>query len=300
MAPRGALAGAIVSAMRLHHWPKNVLVFVPMFVTHDFNLGALSDGITAFVAFSLAASATYLINDLSDVEADRVHPEKRDRAIATGALPARVAIAAAAVLLVAAFGLAMLLPVSFMVALGVYAAAACAYTWRLKRMLGVDVVVLGCLYTLRVIAGDEATGSNAIGPDSSEWMIGFSIFFFLALAIVKRFTELSFLEEAGGVRAPRRAYRVEDLRVMIPLAAASAFSALTIFSRYIGSPDVLDTYQRPQFLWLAVPILSCWLLRLMLLANRLRIRDDPVIFALRDRMSQACGLATLGVLLLAW
>lgn len=297
---RVSLPGAIVSAMRLHHWPKNILVFVPMFVTHDFNVAALTDGSVAFLAFSLAASANYLINDIYDIEADRLHPEKCERPIVTGVLPVRIAIATAAVLIVAAFGLATRLPLSFMVALGVYVAMASVYTWRLKRMLGVDVVILGCLYTLRVIAGDEATGSNAIGPDSSEWMIGFSIFFFLALATIKRFTELSFLAEAGGVRAPRRAYKVEDLRVMIPLATASAFSALTIFSRYIGSPDVLDTYHKPQFLWLVMPILSCWLLRLMLLANRLKVRADPVIFALRDRMSQVCGLATLGVLFLAW
>lgn len=286
--------------MRLHHWSKNTLVFVPLLIIHDFTTENVADACIAFLAFSLAASGTYVLNDLHDADADRLHPEKRNRPFASGALSRRTAYLLSPLLLLLAFGLALLLPIGFAVTLAAYVVAATAYTWIVKRMLGLDIVVLGCLYALRVVAGDEATGTDAIGADSSEWMLGFSIFFFLSLAIVKRYTELSFLVKAGKDRAPNRAYRVEDLRILIPLAAASAFNAVTIFARYIGSDDLLDTYSQPQILWLVVPILIYWLIRLMLLANRLKIQDDPVVFALRDPKSLLCGCVTALLLVWAW
>ncbi|WP_182911889.1 UbiA family prenyltransferase [Sphingomonas cavernae] len=289
------LARDALMLMRVHHWQKNILVFVPMLVSREFGMASLGASITAFLAFSLAASSAYVLNDLIDAEADRLHQFKRERPIARGAISRAVAIGLILGLAVAAFAVAALLPIEFVVVLGVYYCATCLYSVIVKRMLGLDVVVLALLYTLRVIAGDEA-----IGSDSSEWIIAFSLFFFLALALVKRFTELSYLLDAGGTRAPSRAYRVEDLRVMVPLAAASGFSAITIFTRFIGSEDVLLTYSHPERLWYIAPVLIYWLIRLMLLANRLKVRDDPVVYATGDLKSLLCGGAVAGILVWAW
>lgn len=284
-----------IALMRPHHWQKNILVFVPMLVGHDFSFGSLEASLAAFFAFSFAASSAYVFNDLIDVDADRLHQFKRDRPLARGTIGRAAAGALIVGLAAAAFGVAMLLPPEFLIVLGVYYCATCLYSVLVKRMLGLDVVFLALFYTLRVIAGDEA-----IGSDSSEWMIAFSLFFFLALALVKRFTELSYLLDAGGTRAPSRAYRVEDLRVMVPLAAASGFSAITIFVRFIGSDDVMQTYSHPERLWYIAPILIYWLIRLMLLANRLRVKEDPVVYATGDLKSLLCGAMVAGILVWAW
>lgn len=199
------------------------------------------------------------------------------------------------VLLVAALSIASFLPLEFLAMLAIYYCATTLYTLVIKKMLGLDVVVLALLYALRVIAGDAA-----IGSDSSEWLIAFSLFFSLALALIKRFTELSYLMESGARRVPSRAYKVEDLQVMVPLAAAAGFSAITIFVRFIGSDEVTFNFSRPERLWYIAPVLIYWMIRLMLLANRLRIQDDPVLFATSDSKSLLCGLLIFLLLLWAW
>ncbi|WP_374387959.1 UbiA family prenyltransferase [Sandaracinobacter sp.] len=278
--------------LRLHQWSKNLLLFAPMVVGHQFTEEALLASTLGFFAFCLASSAGYVVNDLVDVAADRTHPARRNRPLASGRLSVQLAWALIPLLTAGAIAIGVLfLPQSFLVALGAYLLGTISYSLYFKRRLAVDVVVLCLLYTLRVLAGNEA-----IGADPTEWLVGFSMFLFLALALIKRHSELMAL----GTGAPNRAYRTEDLRILLPLAGAAALASVTIFARYIGETEVLAVYSKPVVLWFVAPILLYWLLRLLLLANRGDLHEDPVVFATTDPKSLLCGALIAVILLMAW
>ena len=287
-----------LAAMRIPQWSKNLLVFLPAFVSHSFDRETLINSVLAFVAFSLAASATYVINDLNDRVSDRNHDQKRHRVFADNQLEPSTGYAMIAALMAMSGFVAMQLPWQFGVVLLIYIAGSIAYTLMFKRMLGFDVVVIACLYVLRIIAGDEAIGAQFEGIDSSNWILAFSCVFFLSLAMVKRCSELSSMK--ADTRMPGRAYRAEDYPVMIAFAAGSAMASIVILMRYIDSNSVAENFSRPETLWLVVPILVYWQVRMVLLANRGKIVDDPVVFTLKDSKSQICTLASAAVTLAAW
>nr|WP_247718110.1 UbiA family prenyltransferase [Qipengyuania proteolytica] len=286
--------------MRLYQWPKNTLVFVPLLVSHAFTLEDFLDALVAFFSFSLLASATYLFNDLRDIRSDRMHRIKSQRPIASGALSERAAMSCAIALLLFASALTLLLPHGFAVVLAIYLVTTLGYTLLFKRMLGLDIVVIACLYTLRVVAGDEAIGADLAGLDSSDWILGFSCLLFLALALIKRCSELFTSLLDGHEQLPGRAYREEDIPILLALATGASMCSIAIFVRFIGSSDVTDNFSDPRLLWLMVPILVYWLMRLLLLANRKMIVDDPVLFTLRDAHSRWCGVGMTLVTLAAW
>lgn len=286
-----ALWVKIALAIRLPQWSKNVLVFVPVFVTLSFDRQTIADAFIAFMAFCCTASATYVFNDLTDREADRDHPHKKNRMFASNQLSPSAGYILMGFLAVCAILFASRLPWEFGVALSLYVAASLAYTLVLKRMLGIDVVAIACLYVLRVVAGDEAIGAQLDGIDSSNWILAFSCLFFLSLAIVKRCSDLRHLRADPDGRMPGRAYRTEDYPVLIAFATASAMASIVILMRYIDSKTVTESYTQPDTLWLIVPILVFWLLRMILLANRGKISEDPVFFTVKDAKSQLCVLA---------
>lgn len=282
--------------LRVQQWPKNLLLFVPMVVGHQFTEHALGMSAIAFISFCLASSAGYLANDLIDLASDRTHPLRMDRPLASGQFLPGLALALIPVLAGSAVLLGYLfLPPSFLIALAVYLAGTLSYSLYFKRRLAIDVVVLCLLYTIRVLAGNEA-----IDSDPSEWIVGFSMFIFLSLALIKRHTELSVLGSAADAKLPSRAYRTEDLRILLPLAGAAALASVTIFARYIGETEVLALYSKPYILWFVAPVLLYWLLRLLLLANRGDLHEDPVLFATTDSKSLLCAAMICVVLLLAW
>ena len=270
-------------ALRPHQWIKNVLVCVPLAAAHEANMTHWAAAGCLFAAFCALASGTYLINDILDLPHDRRHPSKRHRPIAAGKVPllpiAVVAAASMAGGLAAAFWLSA---AAGQICL-LYLAGTFAYSLWIKRRIFVDVVVLAMLYTARILAG-SAMASITLSP----WFLGFFLFFFLFLAIVKRLAELCALREAGHAETDGRAYRVDDCPVMAALGATSGFAALVVFSLYISSSRVNELYGRPEFLWLALPPLVYWLGRTLLLANRGKI-DDPVVFALCDRAAWLTG-----------
>ncbi len=289
-----------VSVLRVPQWSKNLLIFLPVLITHAFDNQALINSALGFAAFCMAASATYIFNDLCDREADSVHHSKRYRAFADNQLEPATGYVMIALLLILSVVAAVQLPWEFALTLLIYVAGSVSYTLVFKRMLGFDVVVLACLYVLRVIAGDEAIGAQIEGIDSSGWILGFSCLFFLSLAIVKRCSELSLMEVDAGSTLPGRAYRAADYPVLLAFAAAAAMASIAILMRYIGSAAVAENFSRPQVLWLIIPILVYWLIRLILLANRGVIAEDPVVFTLRDSKSQICTLTAVLVTLAAW
>ena len=285
---------SLVKALRLHQWAKNLLIFVPLFLSHTLSMGQMLRAVAAFYCFSLTASAAYIFNDLLDIEADRRHPRKRLRPFAAGDLSAFAGLGIVAVFLLFALVFARFLPTAFYGWLLLYLATAMAYSGYLKRFALVDVMILSGLYILRLLAGGAATQTQI-----SHWLAGFSMFLFLSLAIVKRFAELENLRASSTAPKNGRGYLLADLPQIRSFGTASAYAAVVVFAIYISGPDVVKLYRQPRLLWLIVPLMILWLNRVWLLASRGVLDEDPVAFALTDRMSQLIGVAVAAIALLA-
>ncbi|HSN15187.1 MAG TPA: UbiA family prenyltransferase [Anaeromyxobacteraceae bacterium] len=287
IAPSNAWLPPAVRALRPHQWAKNVLLFAPALAAHRMGDGAtISRALAAFAAFGAAASAGYLLNDLRDVHADRAHPRKRHRPIASGALSAGSARALALLLVAAAAAISWRLPAGFAAVLAAYVATTAAYSFGLKRRPVLDVLLLAGLYTLRLFAGAEATGTPV-----SEWFASFSMFVFLSLALLKRTAELS----RATVVPPGRGYRLEERSLLSAMGVAAAFVSVLVLALYVSSEAVTRLYSYPRWLWLLCPIVLYWLSRLWLVAFRGEMDDDPVLFALRDRESLVTAVAAAAV-----
>lgn len=282
---------AYIRALRPHQWVKNVLIFLPLLSGHLFNVASVLTVLGALLCFCAAASSAYLINDLLDLPADREHHRKRNRPFASGAVPLVHGPVMAAALLGVAVGGALSLSLSFCCVLVFYIVVTLAYSLVLKREPLVDVITLGGLYTVRVLAGVVVLGAR-----KSPWLLMFCLFLFLSLAIVKRCSELVVKLGEGKLSVSGRGYRVGDLGVMSALAAASGFGAVLIFSLYIAGPDVVALYRHPNYLWLVCPLLLYWISRLLLLASRGEMHDDPVVFAMTDRTSLLTGLSVAAII----
>lgn len=279
-----------VRVLRPHQWVKNVLVFVPLIAAHETHPWLYVVTAAVFVALSACASGTYLLNDLLDLPYDRQHTSKRQRPMAAGKVPLLPMIGLGAVLVTGGLGLAF--SQSLWVGLCVlgYLIVSVAYSLLLKRKVLLDVVTLALFYALRVF-----TGAMAASIVLSPWFLAFFLFVFFSLALVKRQDELCALHNSGESNAKGRAYMTDDIGAMTALAAGSGFVAVAVFALYIQSSDVLTLYSRPVFLWAICPVLLYWLGRLTLLANRGAVTDDPVAFAVRDRVSWVVGLGVLTV-----
>ncbi len=292
---RTAPAKAVLKAIRLHQWAKNVLIFVPMLLAHVLRAAAFADAAIAFISFSLCASSTYIANDLLDIESDRRHPSKRERPFASGDLSVIAGILIGSAFLAGGISLAAaFLPRAFLLWLFLYLVATLSYSLVLKRVVLVDVILLAGLYTVRLLAGAAASR-----VDISPWLAAFALFLFLSLAMVKRFSELQNTRARGQALANGRGYLLGDIEQLRSFGTASAYAAVVVFSFYIGSHDVTSLYKHPNRLWLITPLMIFWLSRVWLLASRGQLDEDPVIFAVTDRLSLLAGLAVAAIAALA-
>ena len=300
---------AWLKAIRLHQWAKNVLIFLPLLLAHAWTPGLAAAAALAFLSFGLCASATYIVNDLLDLEADRQHPRKRLRPFASGDLSALSGLVIVVLFLAASLTLAMLVPrvidalspdfsllhpYRFLVWLGLYLVTTVAYSLRFKRVALVDVIVLSGLYTVRILAGSAATGIPV-----STWLAGFAIFFFLSLAFVKRFAELENLRERGGVSIGGRGYHIADIEQLRSFGSASGYASVVVLTLYISNLDAAQLYRHANRLWLLVPVLLLWISRLWLQASRGQLDEDPVVYAITDRRSLLLGLVVVAIVLSA-
>lgn len=283
---------ALVKALRPHQWAKNALVLLPTLLAPGVpRLESIFAAVVAATAFSFGASAGYVLNDLLDIEADRKHPTKRNRPFASGALPVAAGPPLLIGLVAAAFGLSLaLLPWRFSLMLAIYMVATIAYSLVLKKKLMLDVLVLAGLYAHRIFAGGVATGVHV-----SEWLLGFSMFFFTSLAFAKRYVEIAQL--TGADRVANRGYYKSDLVMVTSMGTSTAYISALVFLLYLESGAVRAGYREPVLLWLALPPLLYWLGRLWFLAGRGQMQDDPVRYAIRDPLSLACG-ALIGLMAL--
>jgi 4-hydroxybenzoate polyprenyltransferase len=282
----------VAKALRVHQWAKNVLVFVPVIASHQLTNGRLllQAGL-AFLSFSLCASSVYIVNDCLDLESDRRHPRKRNRPFASGSLSIPFGLALAAACLLGGVLLAFALPRLFLLVLVGYLALTTAYSFYLKQFVLLDVIVLAQLYTVRVYGGGAATD---VAP--SHWLLTFSLFLFLSLALVKRFTELRLMSQAEGEGLPGRGYWVTDVEHISSIGTASGLLAVLVLALYISSKEVLLLYTHADVLWLVCPVMLYWISRVWMLAYRNRMDDDPVVFAVKDSKSYLMA-AIIGAIL---
>lgn len=286
---RGA---AIWRALRPHQWAKNALVFVPMIADLAFDLPTVLAALVAFVALSLAASAGYVLNDLLDLADDRSHPRKRMRPFASGALPASLGSFLFPALLVVGLAVAMMQSGLLLGVVALYFAATMAYSVRLKRHSIVDICMLATLFTLRIVAGGVA-----IGVELSVWLLAVSMFLFFSLAAIKRLAELADVQAAGRA-VSRRGYRVEDRSLLSQMAVASGYLAVLVLALYIDEPVVQEKFGAPWMLWGVCPLLLFWISRMVLVAGRGEMHDDPLVWALETRTSRkVMGLIAVFVVL---
>jgi 4-hydroxybenzoate polyprenyltransferase len=288
------VARTVVKAIRVHQWAKNILLFAPLAMSHKASPRTLGAVVAAFFCFSFIASANYLVNDMLDIESDRRHPTKRLRPFAAGDLPVAAGLALTLALALSAASLLPMFNARFGLWMAVYIAVTMAYSLYLKRVAIVDVLLLSGLYTLRLLAGGAATYTEI-----SQWLAGFSSFLFLSLAMVKRYSELENLRVRGLTATHGRGYLVTDMGQIRSFGTSSAYAAVVVFMLYIARPDVTVLYHHPSRLWLIVPLLIYWLNRVWLLAARGQLDDDPVVFAMRDRVSLAVGAAVVALAVIA-
>jgi len=293
-------AKAWLKAIRLHQWAKNVLIFLPLLLAHVWKsahpLAAIAGALIAFISFGLCASATYIVNDLLDIEADRRHHTKRNRPFAAGNLSAVSGVVVLMSFLVLSLVLALSVPAvagalgevpsqrySYLAWLAIYAVTTTAYSFALKRVVLVDVIVLSLLYTIRIYAGGAASGvpvSKSLGE--------FSVFFFLSLAFVKRFAEMESLRLKDKAPSNGRGYILTDIEQLRSFGTAAAFASVVVLMLYVQTLDT-SLYRHAERLWLLLPVFLLWITQLWLLASRGELNEDPVVYALTDKRSLLVG-----------
>lgn len=290
---RKSILKILPKALRLHQWAKNVLLFLPILMAHKiFDLESIINCIVGFFAFSFLASAVYVLNDLCDIKADRQHPIKRKRPFAAGFLAVEHGLLMIPLLMLVSFILASQLPLLFGLTLVGYLAINIAYSFRFKKIHSFDVVLLATMYSVRIFAGGAASGVWV-----SDWLLAFSTFFFFGLAILKRFTEVSKMVARRTVSG--RGYLTDDKQALLALGVSGSMLSTMILALYLNSPQVAKLYSQPQHLWLVLPIILFWIARLWIQASRNEIDSDPVVFALKDKVSYVVAALALAVLVYA-
>jgi 4-hydroxybenzoate polyprenyltransferase len=294
----GFSLGLWLKALRIHQWAKNGLLFIPIFTAHKFNeYDLIINTILAFVAFGVCASATYIINDLLDLEADRAHDTKKYRPFASGNLSLKSGITVSILMLLTSMLIGYYVGIAFFLVLVIYIFVTILYSLYLKRLQTVDVITLASLFTIRVIAG-----AAAINVMPTFWLLSFSMFIFLSLALVKRVAELIKTQEIKGESSiVGRGYFTADIIILQSLGGASGLIAVLVFALYINSNEVIEQYTYPQVLWLMCPILGYWIMRVWMLVARNQMDQDPIFFAIKDRNSwYAAVLAGIVFMFASW
>ena len=287
-------SGAWLTLLRPHQWTKNALIGVPLLTAHQFTPSAAVLTILAAVAFSACASAVYILNDLVDIQGDRGHPNKRSRPFASGDVSFATGVILGILCLILGILIAGAVSLEFLGVLCAYLVTTTGYSLILKRKMLIDVVTLAGLYTIRVVAG-----AVAIRVPMSEWLLTFSMFIFLSLALIKRYSELATRFDAGLPDPTSRNYKIDDLPIVSSMAAASGYCAVIVLALYLSSDAVRALYAHPSFLWLVCPLVIYWISRMLMLSHRRMLHDDPVVYAMKDKVTWASAAVIIILGLLA-
>ncbi|MGP0072058.1 MAG: UbiA family prenyltransferase [Bryobacteraceae bacterium] len=281
--------------LRPQHWLKNILIFVPLLAAQRFLEPALLEkAILAFISFGCLASSGYLLNDLFDLASDRHHPHKRLRPFAAGNLPLSFAVTMFPVLIAVGCVIGLSVSPLFLAVLLTYLALTTTYSFFLRKIVLLDVIILAGLYTMRLMAGSAAVG---IWP--SHWLLAFSTFLFFSLALVKRYGELVVMRKPDGAKPTGRGYEQSDGELLAAMGVASGYLAVLVLALYINSDAAQTFYGRYQLIWFQCPLLFYWISHVWLIAHRGQMPDDPVVFSVSDRTSLILALLMLAVTLVA-
>jgi 4-hydroxybenzoate polyprenyltransferase len=284
-----------IRLLRLHQWIKNLLLFVPLLAAHQFSgIQSIATLLIAFLSFSLCASSSYIANDLLDLESDRNHPRKKYRTFASAKLPIKLGLAIALILISLSIALGAIVGTEFLIILFLYFILTFAYSLVLKRVLLVDCLTLASLYTLRIIAG-AVTASLSL----SFWLLAFSVFIFLSLALVKRYAELAVQALEGKSVAHGRGYLTSDASLLQTLGVSSGYISVLVIALYLQSKDVAPLYEQPIAIWFMLPIHLFWVSWVWLKAARGEMHDDPIVFAVKDKASLIVATLTIIVIVFA-
>ncbi|MFI4919455.1 MAG: UbiA family prenyltransferase [Legionellales bacterium] len=279
-------------ALRVHQWLKNLLLFVPLVAAHQLtDANAWFVLMLALLSFSLCASSVYISNDLLDLASDRLHPRKQQRPFACGQIPIWAGLVLAPLLLLISLGLGVCVNNGFLTWLLFYFLVSCVYSLALKRLILVDCLALAILYTMRIIAG-----AAAVSIMLSFWLLAFSVFLFLSLAFVKRYSELKVQHTHSEDKLHGRGYYVSDAPLIQTFGVSSGYASVVVLAFYLNSNAVLTLYKTPECIWGAVPILLFWISWMWMQAHRGKMHDDPLLFAIRDRASLFAGSVFVGVM----
>ena len=279
--------------LRIHQWIKNVLVFVPMLAAHQITTLNLKYSFYAFFSFCLIASSVYIINDLLDLKADRSHPYKKLRPFASGKISVKNGMAIFFVLFFLGNTMSLFVGLEFFFLVSTYWMLAFIYSLVLKKIVILDIIILGVLYTLRIVGGSFATEIQI-----SFWLFAFSIFLFLSLAAVKRQSELVELKKRKKFKTIGRGYNINDLTLVTTISLSAGFISVLIVGLYINSPDVLNLYSKPWTLGLSCLVLLFWIMKMVFASSRGLIHLDPIVYALKDSISRLCFLAILFLIMI--
>jgi 4-hydroxybenzoate polyprenyltransferase len=284
-----------IKALRVYQWSKNLLLFIPLLASHQLgNFQSLPALAIAFISFSLCASSVYIINDLLDLESDRKHPRKKNRPFSAAKLSIVMGIAIAPFLIIASFILGFMINEDFFIVLILYFILTSTYSLFLKRIVLVDCLTLAILYTVRIIAG-----AAVISVSLSFWLLAFSVFIFLSLAFVKRYTELMVQVKAGNNYTHGRGYEVSDSVLIQILGVSAGYLSVLVMALYMQSEDIMNLYVQPTAIWFAIPLLLFWISWVWLKATRGLMHDDPIVFAIKDKASIFVAVLTALVFLYA-
>jgi len=272
---------AWLKQLRVHQWVKNVLIFVPLLITEEFmDVNSIVLSSLAFVSFSLLASATYVINDLFDLQSDRNHKRKKFREIAAGNISILDAVIASLLLFAISLSIALSIDGLFSYALLTYLILTLLYSFKFKKYIAMDVIVLACLYTIRIVAG-----AAVLNVPVSFWLLSFSMFVFFSLALVKRCSELKSKQQEEDKEVSGRDYQVTDYSILMNFGTSAALLSVLMFCFYINNNILTNQFSNPSILWLIIPALCYWLMRMWIKTHRGEMHDDPIIYALKDRGS---------------
>ena len=282
-------------AVRLHQSLKNVLIFIPLLMSHEIlNFALMINAMLAFASFVACSSSVYILNDLLDLENDRRHRSKCERGFDSGRIPLSNGLLMIPLLLAASVAIALLLPTPFIVVLSIYYFITLAYSLKLKRVVLVDILVLTGFYTLRVIAGGAATDIEL-----SFWLLAFLMFLFFSLALVKRYSEILTTTNTDGEGRLGRNYLSIDLETLAQFGISSAYMSVLVVAFYINSDAVNSLYRQPKLLWFICPLLLYWISRVWLLTKRGEMHDDPIMFAIEDKPSHWVLIITSAIIMFA-
>lgn len=271
----------VVKIFRPHQWVKNILIFVPLVAAHQWgSVDSLLAVAKSFFAFGLTASAVYVLNDMIDLDNDRQHPSKRHRPFASGSVSLVIGVVSIPALLLISFLVGSSIPGYFVIWLEIYFIVSCIYSLTIKKIILIDCLTLAILYTLRLVSGASAASISI-----SYWLLSFSVFLFFSLAFLKRYSELQILHLAGKDKTIGRGYHTQDIPIIQMMGIAAGFSSVLVFSLYINSEAIRELYEKYEIIWLELPLLIYWISWIWLKAHRGEVHDDPIVFALKDRVS---------------